>query len=132
MGSRMGRSHRSHKGSGTRHSRGGSSMTAEKIASPHRGGRPQVIRKFRSHDRVALAGFNPPGQSLKGSSDGFFGVILPYPFLQRRRKRQRLARFETEGTNEAKRRLRHVGGLYLERGIAHARIEPSETHGAIV
>src|SRR6516162_8161823 len=92
----------------------------------------RLITKFRSHDRVALAGFNPPGQSLKGSGDGFFGVILPYPFLQRRRKWQRLARFETEGTNEAKRRLRHVGGLYLQGGIAHARIEPGETHRTII
>src|SRR5262249_22314875 len=107
-------------------------MTAETIASPHHGGRPQVITKFRSHDRVALARFNPPRQSLKGSGDDLFGVILPYPFLQRRGKRQRFAGFETERTNEAERRLWHVGGLYLEGAVAHARIEPGETHRAIV
>src|SRR5262249_27755499 len=29
-------------------------------------------------------------------------------------------------------RLRHVGGLYLEGGVAYSRIEPGEAHGAIV
>src|SRR5215831_13311511 len=77
-------------------------------------------------------GFNSLAQPPKSLSYGLFGVILPYPFLHRRRKRQRLAQFETEGTNEAEGRLRHVGGLYLESGIAHARIEPGETHRAIV
>src|SRR5262245_119970 len=77
-------------------------------------------------------GFNPLAQAPKGLSDDLFRVILPYPFLHRRRKRQRLVRFKTEGTNEAEGRLRHVGGLYLEGGVAHARIEPGETHGAII
>src|SRR5262249_51574317 len=48
------------------------------------------------------------------------------------RKWQRLPGFKTEGANETERRLRHVGGLYLEGGVAHARIEPGETHGAII
>src|SRR6516164_10432132 len=82
--------------------------------------------------RVALAAFDTPGQSLKGSGDGFFGVILPYPFLQRCLKWQRFAGFETERTNKAEGRLWHVGGLYLKGGVAHARIEPGETHGAVI
>src|SRR5262245_7912099 len=77
-------------------------------------------------------GFNSLAQPPKSLSDDLFGVILPYPFLQRRRKRQRFAGFETERTNEAERRLWHVGGLYLEGGVARARIEPGETHGAIM
>src|SRR5262249_14964977 len=76
--------------------------------------------------------FNSLGQPPKGLSDGLLRIVLPYPFLHRRRKRQRLARFKTEGANEAEGRLRHVGGLYLEGGVAHARIEPGETHGAII
>src|SRR6266516_4010084 len=69
-------------------------------------------------ERHRSAGFNSLGQSPEGFRDGLLGVVLPYPFLQRRRKWQRLARFKTEGTNEAEGRLRHVGGLYLERGVA--------------
>jgi hypothetical protein len=41
-------------------------------------------------------GFNSLAQPPKSLSDDLFGVILPYPFLQRRRKRQRFAGFETE------------------------------------
>src|SRR5262249_24531686 len=76
--------------------------------------------------------FNSLAQPPKSLGDGFFRIVLPYPFLQRRRKRQRFAGFKTEGTNEAERRLRHVGGLYLEGGVAYARIEPGEAHRAIV
>src|SRR5262249_60140924 len=76
--------------------------------------------------------FNSLDQPPKSLSDSLLRIVLPYPFLQRRRKRQRFTGFETEGTNEAEGRLRHVGGLYLEGGVAHARIEPGETHGAII
>src|SRR5262249_23651561 len=76
--------------------------------------------------------FNSLAQPPKSLGDGLLRIVLPYPFLQRRRKRQRLAGFKTERTNEAEGRLRYVGGLYLEGGVAHARIEPGETHGAIV
>src|SRR5262245_35078759 len=76
--------------------------------------------------------FNSLAQPPKSFGDGPLRIVFPYPFLQRRRKRQRFARFKTEGTNEAEGRLRHVGGLYLEGGIAHARVEPGETHGAVV
>src|SRR5262249_4607266 len=78
------------------------------------------------------ADFNSLAHPPKNLGDGLFGIILPYPFLQRRRKWQRFAGFKTEGTNEAEGRLRHVCGLYLEGGVAHARIEPGETHGAII
>src|SRR5215467_7647925 len=76
--------------------------------------------------------FNSLAQPPKSFGDGLLRIVLPYPFLQRRGKRQRFAGFKTEGTNEAEGRLRDVGGLYLEGGVAHARIEPSETHRAIV
>src|SRR5262249_29492057 len=76
--------------------------------------------------------FNLLAQPPKSLGDGLLRIVLPYPFLQRRRKRQRFAGFKTEGTNEAEGRLRHVGGLYLEGGVAYARIEPGETHRAIV
>src|SRR5262249_57684941 len=76
--------------------------------------------------------FNSLAQPPKSLGDGLLRIVLPYPFLQRRRKRQRFAGFKTEGTNEAEGRLRHVGGLYLEGGVAYARIEPGQTHRAIV
>src|SRR5262249_46198693 len=76
--------------------------------------------------------FNSLRQPPKSLSDGLLRIVFPYPFLHRRRKRQRFARFKTQGTNEAEGGLRHVGGLYLEGSVAYARIEPGETHGAIV
>src|SRR5262249_12210076 len=88
---------------------------------------PLILRSGR-----LSTGFNSLAQPPKGRGDGVLGVILPYPFLQRRRKWQRLAGFKPEGTNEAEGRLRHVGGLYLKRGVAHTRVKPGETHGAIV
>src|SRR6516165_4045791 len=76
--------------------------------------------------------FNSLAQPPKSLGDGLFRIVLPYPFLQRRRKWQRLAGFKTEGANKAEGRLGHVGSLYLEGSVAHARIEPGETHRAIV
>src|SRR5215510_12950157 len=76
--------------------------------------------------------FNSLDQPPKSLGDGLFRIVLPYPFLQRRRKWQRFAGFKTEGTNETEGRLRHVGGLYLEGGVAYTRVEPGEAHGAIV
>src|SRR4029077_14645443 len=75
-------------------------------------------------------GFNSLGQPSKSLGDGLLRVILPYPFLQRRRKWQRFADFESEGLNKSERSLRNLGGLYLERSVTHTLVEPSEAHGA--
>jgi hypothetical protein len=92
-------------------------------------GRRELLRPWSALDRTD---FNSLGQPPKSLGDDLLRIVLPYPFLHWRRKWQRLARFKTEGTNEAEGRLRHVGGLYLERGVAHARIEPGEAHGAVI
>src|SRR5262245_43038425 len=56
-----------------------------------------IYRAPKRQSGLIGTGFNPLAQAPKGLSDDLFRVILPYPFLHPRRKRQRLVRFKAEG-----------------------------------